>query len=63
MPFRSSQSPRPESNPALTRNPGGLDDFWDQLACAWREIDAESTMIAVSIRAKPRGQWISDFTA
>jgi hypothetical protein len=25
MPFRSPQSPRPESNPALTQNPGGID--------------------------------------
>jgi hypothetical protein len=47
---RSPQSPRPESNPALTRNPGGLDDLAARFACACREIDSESTNRVTLIR-------------
>jgi hypothetical protein len=44
------KSRRPESNPALTRNPNGLDDFGGRLACAWRKTGAEGTDRVTVIR-------------
>ena len=47
MPFRSPQSPRPESNPALTRNPVGID------LTLYREVEGGACQ-AYPIHCAPR---------